>query len=119
MQYQGWWHEFESYATEENRGDCVSARYSVSGTTVQYVGTGVFGLNSQVITGTVVVGPNGKLTKTLSNGNVEGKLCAKPVQRTVSIHRMLLYILHQLHQQPGTEIHYVDNGSMVPGPKRN
>ncbi|KAL0819468.1 hypothetical protein ABMA28_007573 [Loxostege sticticalis] len=69
--YQGWWHEFESYATEENRGDCVSARYSVSGTTVQYVGTGVFGLNSQVITGTVVVGPNGKLTKTLSNGNVE------------------------------------------------
>ncbi|XP_047536967.1 uncharacterized protein LOC125070976 isoform X1 [Vanessa atalanta] len=70
QKYLGWWHEIESYPTDNNKGTCVSSRLEQIGNEYQITDTNVFDLNAQVNTSTVTVSTNGRIRKSYSNGEV-------------------------------------------------
>ncbi|XP_064074025.1 uncharacterized protein LOC113399468 [Vanessa tameamea] len=70
QKYLGWWHEIESYTTDNNRGTCVSSRFEQIGNEYQIIDTNVFDLNAQVNTSTVTVSTNGRIRKSYSNGEI-------------------------------------------------
>ncbi|KAG6455295.1 hypothetical protein O3G_MSEX009121 [Manduca sexta] len=71
QRYLGWWHEIEGYPVDNPKGNCVSSQYQQSGNQYVVVDTSVANGNATVVTGTVVASPNGSLTRTLANGEVE------------------------------------------------
>ncbi|XP_050354414.1 LOW QUALITY PROTEIN: uncharacterized protein LOC126776158 [Nymphalis io] len=70
QRYLGWWHEVESYPTDNDGGFCVSSRFEQIGNEYQITDTNVFDINAQVNTSRVTVDSNGRITKTYSNGEV-------------------------------------------------
>ncbi|XP_037294072.1 uncharacterized protein LOC115446804 isoform X2 [Manduca sexta] len=71
QRYLGWWHEIEGYPVDNPKGNCVSSQYQQSGNQYVVVDTSVANGNATVVTGTVGASPNGRLTRTLANGQVE------------------------------------------------
>ncbi|XP_059047399.1 uncharacterized protein LOC131842848 [Achroia grisella] len=68
QQFLGWWHEIKSYPRDGGGGECTSSRYQSSDGQFQLVDTGIFDVTAQITTGTVQANSNGRLTRTLSNG---------------------------------------------------
>ncbi|XP_026333313.1 uncharacterized protein LOC113240270 [Hyposmocoma kahamanoa] len=62
-QFVGWWHEIESYPTEED-GTCRNSRYTGSGSQFQVVDTVVKGLDAELNTYAVTATTNGQLIRT-------------------------------------------------------
>lgn len=73
FQYLGWWHEIESYPTNNNRGGCVSSEFKQIGSEYHVVDTHVFNNVAQVNTSVVTITTDGRLRKTYANGQVVGK----------------------------------------------
>ncbi|XP_026760679.3 uncharacterized protein LOC113519703 [Galleria mellonella] len=67
-QFLGWWHEIKSYPRDTNPGDCTSSRYDSADDQVEMVDTGIFDVTAEITTGAVRVDSNGRLLRTLSDG---------------------------------------------------
>ncbi|XP_046971596.1 uncharacterized protein LOC124538552 isoform X2 [Vanessa cardui] len=68
--YLGWWHEIESYPTDNYKGTCVSSRFEQIGSEYRVTDTNVFGKSAQVNESIVTVSNNGRIRKTYSSGEV-------------------------------------------------
>lgn len=73
LQFLGWWHEIESYPTNNVRGDCRSSEYIQVGNAFQVIETSVTGLSAQMNTSNVTITNNGRIIRTSSDGEVDGE----------------------------------------------
>ncbi|CAH2243005.1 jg19448 [Pararge aegeria aegeria] len=68
QKYLGWWHEIESYPTDNSRGSCVSSEFEHINGEYHVVDTNIFNNIAQVNSSVVTVTNDGRLTKAYSNG---------------------------------------------------
>ncbi|CAH0728579.1 unnamed protein product, partial [Brenthis ino] len=66
--FLGWWHEIESYPTDNVRGDCRSSEYKQVGNDFQLVETSVTGLSAQMNTSDVTITNNGQIIRIRPDG---------------------------------------------------
>ncbi|XP_052744153.1 uncharacterized protein LOC112046433 [Bicyclus anynana] len=69
--YIGWWHEIESYPTNNDRGACISSEFSQLNDGYHIVDTNVFDNVAELNSSTVTVTNDGRLRKTYSNGGYD------------------------------------------------